>query len=155
MTMNEMVMDVMPFSTSGGIRTSYSSLRSYSYGQPTRHRLRRRRPGTESPPHPQRRRPRPVEPQLPPRGRQKTDTTLTTWTVNSVTAATLTIPENQTASNIIPLTVPPGIITPASGKASRHEIALLPIEIDPDLNMAGVIGDVVKSVVPGSVWSTL
>ena len=129
MSINEMIMDVGPFG-SGGIRTSYSSLRSYNYGTTSAPNyviggdaLERKVRLSRST----------ATPSALSRSyllvdRKKTDTNLTTWTVDSVTPVTLTIPANQTISNTIALAVPASV-PPDPSKISRHEMALLPVEI--------------------------
>ncbi len=129
MSINEMIMDVGPFG-SRGIRTSYSSLRSYNYGTTSapnyaiggdalERKVRLNRSTT--PPSALSRSYLLVD-------RKKTDTSLTAWTVTTVTPVTLTIPANQTTSNTIDLAVPASV-PPAPGKISRHEMALLPVEL--------------------------
>src|SRR5690606_2424571 len=60
---------------------------------------------------------------------------------------TLTIPANETESNPIDLSAQP-LSLPGFG--SIAVVDLLPVDIEPDANMAGAIGDVVKSAKAGS-----
>jgi hypothetical protein len=86
--------------------------------------------------------------------RQKADTTSSTWVYNSVTPQTVTIAANQTISPVVSATANPlklpNEITPPANKASIHEVLAVPYDIVPDTGMAGVVGNLVKSSIPGS-----
>jgi Bacterial TSP3 repeat len=79
-----------------------------------------------------------------------TEVTTGSTTTTTVTTETFDFAEDETtSSNYVTLQAPAPATATGSPQVTVKQ-SLLNVDIEPDANMAGVVGDVIKSIVPGS-----